>query len=319
MEQPDPHNNNENKNKTKVDLNIENYNLDDILRLFKIPKNFSETHLKQAKQIVLKTHPDKSHLHPDYFLFYSKAYKMLYSIWEYKKSATTEKIDNYNTDYQSVTFQEEEKKELLNEFFQKNKKQFRNTRDFNRWFNREFEKNKLTAEGEAKGYEDWLRADDDPDPILQKQITMANMGEIMEQKKSQIRALVVRQDVQELVSTTSASHVVQDVPSNYDSDLFSSLAYQDLHKAHTQSVIPVTEEDYHAKQKFSSMHEYRNYRAQQDTTPLSEQQAMQYLNNRTRTEDDMATRRAYQLAKEAEIVKKREQDFWAGIQRLKDK
>ena len=108
-------------------------------------------------------------------------------------------------------------------------------------------------------------------------------------------------------------------PSSFDSDLFSNLAFQDLHKAHTQSVIPVTEEDYHAKEKFSTVNEFMTYRSQQDTRPLSEQQALQYLKNRTQTDDDLATKRAYQLAKEAEIIKKREQDFWAGIQRIQDR
>ena len=36
-----------------MDLNIENYDLDDILKLFKIPKNFLEEDLKAAKKIVL--------------------------------------------------------------------------------------------------------------------------------------------------------------------------------------------------------------------------------------------------------------------------
>jgi len=46
-----------------MDLNIENYDLDDILNLFKIPKNFTEEDLKSAKKIVLKTH------HPNIFDF----------------------------------------------------------------------------------------------------------------------------------------------------------------------------------------------------------------------------------------------------------
>ena len=37
-----------------VDLDINNYNLEDILNLFKIPVNFDEQDLKRAKQVVLK-------------------------------------------------------------------------------------------------------------------------------------------------------------------------------------------------------------------------------------------------------------------------
>lgn len=299
-----------------VDLDINNYDLDDILNLFKLPQHFGEQDLKKAKQIVLKTHPDKSSLPPEYFMFYSKAYKMLHSIWEFKKSATTDNLENYNTDYTSITYNEEEKKEILDEFFQSNKKKFKNTKDFNTWFNKQFEKNKLEQEADAKGYEDWLRGEDEPiSPVT----NMSQMGQAIEKRKSELRSLIVRQDVQDITSSTNASDIISSAPQTYDSDLFSNLSFQDLHKAHTQSVIPVTEEDYHAKEKFSTVNEFMAYRSQQDTKPLSEQQALHYLKTRTQNEDTLATKRAYQLAKEAEVVKKREQDFWAGIQRIQDK
>ena len=52
-----------------IDLNIENYNFKDLLHLFNIPYDFSEKDLKQAKKIVLKTHPDKSGLDQKFFFF----------------------------------------------------------------------------------------------------------------------------------------------------------------------------------------------------------------------------------------------------------
>jgi hypothetical protein len=299
-----------------VDLDINNYDLEDILNLFKLPQHFDEQDLKKAKQIVLKTHPDKSSLPPDYFMFYSKAYKMLHSIWEFKKSATTDKLENYNTDYASVTYNVEQKKELLDEFFQSNKKKFKDSKDFNAWFNKQFEKNKLEQEADAKGYEDWLRSDDEPTTQIHN---IGQMGHAIEKKKAELRSLIVRQDVQDITSSANASDIISSAPGSYDSDLFSNLSFQDLHKAHTQSVIPVTEEDYHVKEKFNNVNEFMTYRSQQDTKPLSEQQALQYLKHRTQNEDTLATKRAYQLAKEAEIVKKREQDFWAGIQQIQDR
>jgi hypothetical protein len=63
------------------DLSIENYSLHELLKLFELPENFSDYELKNAKKIVLRLHPDKSGLPSEYFLFYSKAYKMLYNIW----------------------------------------------------------------------------------------------------------------------------------------------------------------------------------------------------------------------------------------------
>ena len=47
-------------NLEKLDLNIDNYSLDDILKLFKLSHSFTEEDIKKTKKIVLMTHPDKS-------------------------------------------------------------------------------------------------------------------------------------------------------------------------------------------------------------------------------------------------------------------
>ena len=57
------------------DLNITNYNVEDILNLFNLPYNFDKTELKNAKQIALKTHPDKSGLDKEIFMFFMKAFE----------------------------------------------------------------------------------------------------------------------------------------------------------------------------------------------------------------------------------------------------
>ena len=58
-----------------IDLNIENYSLNEILQLFKLDYNFGEMELKKAKRIVLQTHPDKSKLSKEYFVFTLKRIK----------------------------------------------------------------------------------------------------------------------------------------------------------------------------------------------------------------------------------------------------
>ena len=67
-----------------IDLDIENYDFNDLLKLFNIDYNFSEYDLKQCYKTVLKTHPDKSGLNKRIFLFYTKAFKILKNIFEYK-------------------------------------------------------------------------------------------------------------------------------------------------------------------------------------------------------------------------------------------
>jgi hypothetical protein len=302
---------------TNLDLDISNYNLSDILNLFKIPLNFTEGDLKKAKSIVLKTHPDKSGLEPDFFRFYSKAYKMLYSVWEFRKKGDVNANGNKNTDYS--TYGDDEKRELLDQMFQTNEK-FKNKNQFNKWFNEQFERNKLSNEREEKGYEDWLRSNEGNNDESSKNVTMETMGREFEKKKSQARSLVVRQEVQELygLNSISAADLSSDAPQSFDSDLFSSLPFQDLKQAHTETVIPVTFEDYQQKQKFNNVNEMISHRSQQNIKPLSEQQAMNYLKNREKNDEERSVRRAYDLAKQTELAQQRNQDFWASIQFLKD-
>jgi len=298
-----------------VDLDINNYNLQDILSLFKVPVNFDERDMKRAKQIVLKTHPDKSNLPADYFLFYSKAYKMLYSVWEFKKRGDVDSKNPKNTEYS--TYSDEDKTVLLDQFFESNEK-FKKSANFNRWFNEQFERNKLSNEHEEKGYGDWLKTDEDIEQA--KNVSMATMKQEFDKKKEKARSLIVREDVQEIWSTNSitSSELSNDAPGTYDSGLFSGLGFQDLYKAHTETVIPVTEEDYEQKQKFGSVNEYMSYRNNQDTKPLSEQQAEQYLKQRNEKEEERAIRRAYELAKQTEMAKQKNQEFWSGLQLLKN-
>ena len=54
-----------------LDLNLDNYELADLLELFKLDYDFGHDDLKQAKRMVLQTHPDKSKLPKEYFLFFS--------------------------------------------------------------------------------------------------------------------------------------------------------------------------------------------------------------------------------------------------------
>lgn len=305
-----------------VDLDINNYNLEDILNLFKIPVNFDEQDLKRAKQVVLKTHPDKSGLDSKYFLFYSKAYKMLYSVWDFRKKGDVNKASS-NTNYENVDkFSEEDKKKILDNLFKSDntKIKFKTNSDFNNWFNEQFEKNKIYNENEESGYGDWLKTNEGLDEI-NPNVSAATMKTEFDKKKSSIRALVVHKDVSELNSWNSinASELTREGPGEFSSDLFSRLPFQDLQKAHTETVIPVTDEDYDNVPKFKNVNEYLSHRNKVDITPLSEQQSQQYLNQQNDRESEKAVRRAYELAKQSEMAKQKSQSFWGNLQFLKNK
>jgi len=300
-----------------MDLNIENYDLDDILNLFKMPKDFSEEDLKNAKKIVLKTHPDKSGLNPDYFRFYSKAYKKLYFIWQFKSSSSqNNSLQTYDeiVDDERAGHFSKQKKESLTNFLSSNSKKGEN---FNKWFNEQFEKNSLKRDEETTGYGEWLKSNEDIDE--EKKISYTQMGEEIEKKKQHVRSLVVHKGIDELYSNfNGASNLTGDSPECFSSGLFSSLQYEDLKKAHVESVIPVTLDDYNNVKKFKNLNEYNNYRNSQDIVPLSELQSNEYLNNKEKYEEIQTTERAYKLAQQLEESNKNQQNFWGSIMKIKN-
>ena len=111
-----------------LDLDINNYELQDIYNLFQIHNHSLTTEtMKQAKQIVLKMHPDKSKLDQKYFLFFSSAYKKLHAIYEFQNKSTNKKLDG-------TTYYKDEYNEILHNLFDK-KKELKSPQNFNKWFN----------------------------------------------------------------------------------------------------------------------------------------------------------------------------------------
>lgn len=300
-----------NLNISNLDLNIDNYDLNDILNLFKIPLDFDENDLKKAKKIVLMTHPDKSKLHADYFRFYTKAYKTIYSIWEFKNK--NKNVNNYNLNYKNNDmYFDAEKKEILNNYLEK--MQINKTNKFNKWFNNHFEKNRIKTEQNEHGYGDWLKSEEDIEE--NKHISQSQMSEEIERKKQRMRALIVNNGINELYSNYSGSDLNNDIPQYYGSDLFSNLKYEDLKKAHTETLVPVTQEDYHNVKKFKNVSEFNIYRKTQDLTPFSEKQALEYLNNKNKMIENESNIRAFKLAKEMEEANKKIESSWNEMRLL---
>ena len=296
-----------------MDFNIDNYNLEDIVKMFKINPDFDETDLRNAKRIVLRMHPDKSRLPTKYFIFYSKAYKVLFSVYEFKNKSINKKgEETYTADFSK------DKSIVLDQFFDINKNIGKNPKDFNSWFNKEFEKNKLSNESDDLGYGEWLRSEEDIKP--EKNISQAEMAKEFDKIKKEARALIIHKDVTEMYANNFAgSSLSNKAPELYTSDVFSNLSYQDLKQAHTESVIPITEEDYHNIKKFNNVNEYVSYRNGQNIKPLSGTQLLEYLKNKKDIDDQEASKRAYDLAKQLEQVKQNSKSFWGNIMKITDK
>jgi len=284
-----------------IDLNIENYELNDLLSLFKLGFEFDADDLKCVKKTVMQTHPDKSGLDKKYFLFFSAAYKIVFSIHEFRHKSSKYQSTEY-------TVEKDEEKELLLKSLQKKP-------NFNKIFNELFEKHRIKDDENETGYGDWFKSGENMDT---RSTTMGQMNATFEQKKREVKELIPFKDVEEIGTSASGQFdLTRDKPEYYTSALFSSLQYEDLKKAHVESVIPVTYDDYLARPKFKNVLEMQADPTYNDTKPLSLSQAKDYLQQRQSYQAQNDVRRAYKLAKQDEIVRKANQGWMSGFKQLK--
>ena len=292
---------------SEVDLDIENYELEDILNLFRLQYNFVEADLKRAYRMALKLHPDKSGLDGEYFRFYMKAYKIVENIFNFrnrKKKCAYDVV--YNSKETDIS---EDKAVLLHSLNGKSIK------EFNKWFNEQFEKTKVNDDENDSGYGKWIKENEVSEN--NEKVSLSEFGRVFEKKKTECKALVKYNGVQDTDGGNGGYNLVRDKVENYSSGLFSKLSYEDFKKAHTETVIPVTREDYEKKEKFSSLEMYKRHRDSQNTAPPSLQQSRQYLAERDKNENVLHARRAFKILKRDEEIEKNNKKWWSNLQRLK--
>lgn len=288
-----------------VDLNLENYTLNDLLTLFNLSFKFEEKDLKQAKKIVLKMHPDKSKLDKKYFLFFSSAYKLVYNIYNFRN-----KSNNTNTEYSNCIESSEEHAELL--------KKYQNHDNFSNWFNKMFQQMKLQNDEEETGYDDWLKTSECKNVKANK----SNWDKEFDNLKNEKKSLVVYNGITDVVDNLSSgsSNISQERMENYSNNtLFSNNPYMDVKDAYDNPVIPVTHEDYTNKKKYNNVLELQTDRAKNNVQPtdMLKKQQEAFLKNKNNFDIETSNNVAFELAKQEEKVRANNELFWSKIKLLK--
>ena len=282
-----------------LDLNFDNYSLNEILNLFDISADFDENSMKMAKKKVLMTHPDKSGLDPEVFLFFSKAYKYLYFMFQFRHrndKTIREDLDGDEAHAEIIA-------------------KIREKKDFHKVFNELFEEHKMRNEFQDTGYQNWLQSDEGLSETGQNVKNMADMKTAFFEEKKKKMEVIRYNGVQDVEDTTHGD-LSGDAPENYSSSLFSNLQYEDVKVAHTENIIPVSEMDYDPSKQFNSVHQLQQFRGQQDLTPVAMQQANEYFDNKRKMEERESTRRAYLLAKQMEDAEKKNEQILAKFKYL---
>ena len=288
------------------DLNIDNYDLEDLLNLFHLNYEFDENDLKRAKTLALKTHPDKSGLSKEVFLFFMKAYKMIESIYEFKlKRAKCAR----NTSYENEKMESDKKTLLLK------KLDGMKAKDFNKWFNKMFEKVKVNDDDVDSGYGKWFKSDED---VNEETVTnKRDMEAVFNKKKAASRELVLHKGVNEMVHG-GGYDLTRSRPEEYSSDIFSKLQYDDLRKAHTETVVPVTHEDYLRRKKYNNVESLKKDRAENNPGMLSLAQSKELLRGRKSKEQMGNTQRAFKILKREEEITRANKEWWKELRTLKN-
>ena len=289
---------------SSFNLNLDEYNLEDIMDLFGLDHGFTETDLRNAKKVIMKVHPDKSRLDEKFFIFFSKAYNILCYIFRFREKHGNDGCVQY--DKNSYSDEAEEAK------FAK----FIKSKNFNKKFNELFEANKVTTEFEEGGYGDWYKNQDEGEEKHETITSISQMGDAFHKERLRTKALVEYKGVQELNSIGLGTDLAMSRPENYSSDLFSKLPYEDLRKAHEETVVPVLQSD--VQRSYSSFEQLQFQRDanRQSFVPLDGHDLKQHLKQKNYSDSIATSERAFALAKQAEQAAQAKKNFNKNFQFL---
>ena len=287
-----------------LDLNIDNYNLEDMLNLFGLNINYNIGDLKNAKKMALKTHPDKSGLKKEVFIFFSKAYNMLSKIYKLKNK-TEKKVENIDYDENDMEY-DIGNKELLDMKLKTLKK-----KNFNKWFNDLFEKS--NGKSNIDGYGDWLKSEEGVSNI--KISNKTEFDALFKKKKREGRELIVKADIQDMIYNSGGT-MLDTTETVYSSDIFSKLRYDDVRKAHMETVVPVTEQDFKEKKRFDNVEQYIRLRKSSEGKIPDLSYSKVQLKKSKNNNEIIDTKRAYNLLMEDDKMKNKNKMWWKNLKLL---
>jgi hypothetical protein len=258
-------------------LDIAHYSFVELLGLFDLTYTISMDDLKRAKKKVLMTHPDKSKLPANYFLFYKKAFDIVYEYYCNNNKVNVE-VNALNAKYNGL------EENILNSSSAKKVTQIINTMDksvFNDKFNELFEKNMVGTRPSAKKNE-WFTDESELYENIDKSVTPGNIGRVFETMKSQNNSIIKHRDFNHMSHRVGSNLYDEDDEDEWGqyvtSDPFSKLKYDDLRKVHKdETIFAVKESDYHNVRKYHSIDEINRARTADTLTPIDKAHAEKML------------------------------------------
>lgn len=279
-------------------LDINTYSLEEIMGLLDLDFNLTDESMRRAKKKVLMTHPDKSKLPQEYFLFYKQAYEIVLNIFKQKVRASSASSTVYNpNEVHRNTLGTNSQIELSDSHVKKVS---------NNKFNELYEKNVAKKVDNAK-YE-WFK-NEGADEFSGKNINPKNMGSELEAFKQRQSSMIVYRGVQELQSSNSGTSYFDDeddTSNDYVScDIFGKLKFDDLRKVHKdQTVLAVSESNLNQRKQYNSVDQFVRDRDQASNgASMTKAEAENVLERQRREKERLIMQRQhrdYMLQKEYE-------------------
>ena len=258
-------------------MKIETYSLSELLELFQLPYTISMEDLKRAKKIVLMTHPDKSGLESEYFLFYKKAFDVVVQFYQ-EQQRTNQVVPTEEPKYEPINTNTNKSaaKQVTTAINKMSKK------DFNTTFNKLFDDTMSTKVNTSRN--DWFSKDES---IYQVEgVNKQNMGQMFEhvKEKQNATSLSRYRGIETLSSGNGFSSNLYDEEDEEEyvhCDPFSKLKFDDLRKVHKdQTVLAVSEKDIEKVALYTSTEQYMQARGQQHLTPFTKTEAEHMLSTK---------------------------------------
>lgn len=265
-------------------LQIQNYNFQELLDLFELNVDMKLEDLKRAKRKVLYLHPDKSKLPPQYFLFYKKAFEIIVGFFE-EKTKQEREIPNTETPIKYkpvINDTNDDEIQKVAKTIQQYQSQNGDTK-FNQKFNELFDQNMSRPIDTTRN--EWFQSDK-PTYAYDQPVTQQNMGQALNTIKTQAakQQLAKYKGVDNIYSNVYGLGTCfhDDSEDNGDSyiaaDLFSKLKFDDLRRVHKdQTVFLVSEQDYDPNSRAKSLDHLSRERNTQDLTPIEKSYAESIL------------------------------------------
>ena len=288
---------------TNHHLDLQKYSFQDILALFHLDKcvKITAEDMKRAKLVVLRMHPDKSNLSPEYFLFYKRALDVVADFYQ-EQIRTQQSVPQTNPVYVAqgkgigIGGFQDETNQVIQEAIPK-----MDAKVFQKQFNRLFDENMLNKEKQKQDQErnQWFSQENPIENLELKGDVHHKIEQIKRTQQSQ--QMMKYRGVQMLnMGGGAVGELYEDAadssehPVYLTTDPFSKLKYDDLRKVHKdQTVFSVSESDLQNVPQYNSVDHLKRERGSQNMSPLGKKEASQLLDHQQQQQKERLLKHEY--------------------------